>query len=203
MIDQIPQEELSIQKQGLRNGLVAGILSIIYTLILYIIGGELMFNFWMQLVPYVIITVVMIFTVQNYRKTHENYVSFRTAFGGSFPVGIFGMMLPLVFAYILYAFIDPDLTMRLKDYTIKTSIEMFQWFNMSEEEIDRQLDIIKEQDYSPKVFKYATGYLGSLIFIALFAAIVSLVFWLISRKYEPAPEFNNPDSASNPNILDS
>lgn len=196
MIDQIPHEEMSIQKQGLRNGIVAGLISIIYTLVLYIIGGELMFNFWMSMVSYVIMIGVMIFTVQSYRKAHGNYVGFRTAFGGSFTVGIFGMLLPLVFAYILYAYIDPELTMRLKDYTIKASEKMFMWMNMPDEQIDKQLDLIKEQDYSPSIKKYAQGYLGSLIFIALFAAIVSMVFWLISRKNEPAPKFEE-------NILDS
>lgn len=195
MIDQIPQEEMSIQKQGLRNGVVAGLICIIYTLLLYILGGELMFNFWMSMASYVIIIGVMVYTVQSYRKAHGNYVGFRTSFGGAFPVGIFGMLLPLVFAYILYAYIDPDLTMRLKEYTIKTSIDMLQWFNMPEEEIDKQLDIIKEQDYSPNLLSYAKGYVGSLIFVALFASIVSLVFWLISRKNEPAPKFEE-------NILD-
>jgi len=186
---------MSIQKMGLRNGIVSGILSIIFTLVLYIIGGELMFKSSMQLVGYGILIGIMIFTVQTYRKAHGNYVSFRTAFGGAFSVSIIGMLLPFIFGYILYTFIDPDLTMRLKDYTVKTSIEMMQWFNMPEDQIDAALDAIKEQDYSPTLANYAKGYVSALVIAALFAVVVAFVFWLISRKNEPAPQFD-------PSIID-
>lgn len=181
---------LSIQKMGLRNGIVAGILSIIFTLVLYIIGGELMFKSSMQLVGYGILIAVMIFTVQTYRKAHDNYVTFRTAFGGAFSVSIIGMLLPFIFGYILYTYIDPELTMRLKDYTVKASIDMMQWFNLPEHQIDAALDAIKEQDYSPTIANYAKGYVSALVIAALFSVIIAFVFWLISRKNEPAPQFD-------------
>ncbi len=183
-------ESSSIQQIGLRNGVVSGILSIIYTLLLYILGGELLFKTSMQLLGNVILIGMMCYTVQTYRKQHNNYVSFRQAFGGAFSVSVFGVLLPLLFAYILYTYIDPELTMRLKEYTIKTSIEMFQWFNMSEDQIDAALDEIKEKDYSPTIANYLKGYVGALIFAALFSVVVAFVFWLISRKNEPAPAFD-------------
>ncbi len=202
MIDQLPKKEMSIQMQGLRNGIVAGILSIIYTLVLYIIGGELMFKTSVQMLGNVFLIGTMIYTVQVYRKAHGNYVSFKQAFGGAFSVGVLGILVPLIFAYILYSYIDPDLTMRLKEYSIKVSIEMFQWFNMSEEQIDSALDEIKEQDYSPTIANYAKGYAGGLLMGALFAVIIALVFWLISRKNEPAPVLMPPSTPTDENILD-
>jgi len=195
-------QETSIQKLGLRNGIVAGILSIVYTIVLYTLGGEWMFKTSIQMLGNVFLVGTMIYTVQSYRKAHGNYVSFKHAFGGAFSVGVLGILLPLVFAYMLYAFIDPELTMRLKDYSVKVSIEMFQWFNMSEEQIEEALDKIKEQDYSPTIANYAKGYAGGLLMGALFAVIIALVFWIISRKNEPAPDLGSFGSAADQNILD-
>lgn len=195
-------QETSIQKLGLRNGIVAGILSIVYTIVLYTLGGEWMFKTSIQMLGNVFLVGTMIYTVQSYRKAHGNYVSFKHAFGGAFSVGVLGILLPLVFAYMLYAFIDPELTMRLKDYSVKVSIEMFQWFNMSEEQIEEALDKIKEQDYSPTIANYAKGYAGGLLMGALFAVIIALVFWIISRKNEPAPDLGSFGTDADQNILD-
>jgi hypothetical protein len=195
-------QETSIQKLGLRNGIIAGILSIVYTLVLYSLGGEIMFKTSVQMLGNVFMIGTMIYTVQVYRKAHGNYVSFKHAFGGAFSVGVLGLLLPLIFAYILYSFIDPELTMRLKEYSVKVSIEMFQWFNMSEEQIDDALDAIKEQDYSPTIANYAKGYVGGLLMAALFAVIIALVFWIISRKNEPAPELASFGTDADQNILD-
>jgi hypothetical protein len=195
-------QETSIQKLGLRNGIVAGILSIVYTLVLYTMGGEWMFKTSIQMLGNVFLVGTMIYTVHSYRKAHGNYVSFKQAFGGAFSVGVLGILIPLVFAYLLYAFIDPELTMRLKDYSVKVSIEMFQWFNMSEEQIEEALDKIKEQDYSPTVANYAKGYAGGLLMGALFAVIIALVFWIISRKNEPTPDLASFGTDTDQNILD-
>ncbi|CAN5170019.1 hypothetical protein BH09BAC1_BH09BAC1_09520 [soil metagenome] len=198
-------QSMSIQKMGLRNGIVSGIISIIYTLILYAIGGDLMFKTSLQTLGNIIPLTIMAITIQQYRKSHGNYVSFRQAFGGAFSVSILGLMLPLAFAYILYAFIDPDLTNRLKDYTIKNAYDMMQWFNASDEQIGQALDKMQREDYSPQVLNYLKFYAGGLVFMALLSAIVAFVFWLISRKNEPAPEFGiagGDNKNSDSNLLD-
>lgn len=181
----------SIQKMGLMNGVVSGVLSIIYTLLLYILGGDLMFKPSMQFLGYIILIALMVYTVQSYRQQHNNYVTYRSAFGGAFSVSIFGILIPLIFAYCLYSFIDPDLTVRLKEYSVKSSMEVMQWFNMPDDQIDDALKAIKEQDYSPTLASYAKGYAGGLVMAALFAVVVAFIFWLISRKYEPQPEFTS------------
>lgn len=185
------QTHNSIQRLGLQNGIIAGVLSVIFVLLLYILGGDLLFKTSMQFAGHLIPIGLMIVTVQKYRQHHGNYVSFRSAFGGAFSVSVVSFLFLLIFSFILYKFIDPELTMRLKDYSINQAIEWMQWSNLPEDKIDEQIDVMKNQDFSPTIKNYLLGYLGGLVFSAVYAVIVALVFWLISRKNEPVPEFLN------------
>lgn len=184
----------SIQQQGLQNGVIAGILYVMFIVVLYMMGGDMLFNTWAQLIGYLIPTIMMIITVQMYRKQHGLFVTFQQAFGGAFAVSVVAFLILTLFDAVLYGLIDPDLVVRKKDFAIEQAYQWLQSSHLSETEIEAQMQLIRERNYGPSFANSGMAYGLSVIFSALFAAIIALIFWLISRKYEPAPQFNTQSS---------
>ena len=87
-------------------------------------------------------------------------------------------MINSIFQYILYNVIDPGLVQMILEETIRKSTELMEKFGSSQEDIDKTIESLQEQDISFTPKRLMSNYMLNL----LFGAFLSLVISAILRK---------------------
>lgn len=102
------KEKMSVWKANLNNGLILGLIGILYTLAIYFF--DLTFNKAQSYVFFLILIVSLFYLVKQYRNNSLNgYISYGQAVGSGVIIFLYFSVISAIFTYILYAFIDPDL----------------------------------------------------------------------------------------------
>ena len=98
----------SVFKANLNSGLIMGLITIIYTLIIYVI--DFMFNPYQGYVFYMVQAVVLFIFIKSYREKYKNgFITYGQAFASGVVISLFAAIIYAIFIYILYRFIDTDL----------------------------------------------------------------------------------------------
>jgi len=103
------EEKVNPWKKNLTNGLILGLIGIVYSLIIYFLG--LSFN-KVQGPVFIVVQIAMLYLLlKSYR---DNYMHGQITFGQSVGAGViiclYYAIIMAVFTYILYTVIDPGLT---------------------------------------------------------------------------------------------
>lgn len=106
------EEKVSVWKSNLTNGLILGLIGIVYSLVMYFL--DLSTNKTLGYIFFVIQIVVMFFLVKSYRDNYmHGMITFGQAVGAGVVICLIYAIIMAVFSYILYAFIDTGLTAKL------------------------------------------------------------------------------------------
>jgi hypothetical protein len=102
------EEKVNPWKTNLTNGLILGLVGIVYSLLMYFL--DLSFNKSQGYIFMLVQLAVMYFLLKSYR---DNFMHGQITFGQSFGAGViiclYYAIIMAVFSYILYAVIDPGL----------------------------------------------------------------------------------------------
>ncbi len=133
------ENKINPWKANLTNGLILGLIGIIYSLVVYFL--DLSFN---KVQGYIFIVVqigILYYLVKSYRDNflHGN-ITFGQAVGAGVIICLYYSIISAVFTYILYAFIDPDLVGKQLAFTE----EMLQGRNIPQEAIDVNMRVQKK-----------------------------------------------------------
>ena len=102
------ESNISVYKANFFSGLIMGLITVIYTLILYAI--DFMFNPYQGYVFYIVQAVVLFIFIKSYRENYKNgYIMYGQAFASGIVISLFTAIIYAIFIYILYTFIDTDL----------------------------------------------------------------------------------------------
>ena len=102
------EEKVSVWKSNLTNGLILGLIGIVYYLIMYFF--DLTLNQVQGYVFLVITIVVLFFLVKSYRDNYlHGQMTYGQAVGAGMVIFLYYSIISAVFIYILYAVIDPGL----------------------------------------------------------------------------------------------
>ena len=126
-------EKVSVWKANLTNGLILGMIGIVYTLVMYFL--DLTFNTTLGYAFLLIQIVLLFFLVKSYRDNYlHGYITYGQALSAGVVIILYSAIIMAVFTYILYAIIDSGLTakklafleeMMLKRRTPQTAIDAF------------------------------------------------------------------------------
>jgi hypothetical protein len=106
------EEKLSVWKANLNNGLILGLIGIVYSLVLYFL--DMSTNKSLGYVFFIILIVVLFMLVKSYRDNYlHGMISFGQAMGAGVVICLYYAVIMAVFSYILYAFIDTGLIGKL------------------------------------------------------------------------------------------
>lgn len=159
-------------------GTVSAITSIIFTLVVYMINKHYLVSFVVGSISIILALVFPILAVVFFRKENNGLLSFKEGFVISFVVLAFAAMINSIFQYILYNVIDPGLVQMILEETIRKSTELMEKFGSSQEDIDKTIESLQEQDISFTPKRLMSNYMLNL----LFGAFLSLVISAILRK---------------------
>ena len=102
------EENVNVWKTNLNNGLIMGLVGIVYTLIIYFLN--LTFNQYQGIVFYIIQIVLVYFLLKTYR---DNFMHGQITYGQSVGAGViiylYYAIIMAIFTYILYTVIDTGL----------------------------------------------------------------------------------------------
>ncbi len=153
---------------GLRYGLLTGLVSIIFTFILFAIGQE--GNGGLASVAFAILIVGIVLAHKAFKATNEGYMSYGQGLGIGVLVGGVNGVLTTVFNYVYRTFIDPDMVARAMDQ-MRAKLE--EAGSMSEAQIEQI--VTASTKYSSGAFGLAIGIASGFLLGLLFSLVVAAI----------------------------
>jgi len=174
------EEKVNPWKTNLTNGLIMGLIGIVYSLIIYFLG--LSFNKVQGPVFIVVQIAILYFLLKSYRDNYmHGQITFGQAVGAGVIICLYYALIMAVFTYILYAVIDPGLTAKQLAFAEEAMVKK----GMPQAGIDAAM-AIQAKIMKPAILAPLTIF-GSM----LWGVVISLVVSIFVKK-EGNPLVDSP-----------
>lgn len=179
----------SLLKNAINGGLLLGLISIVFSVILYVLDimpVGISKGLSVLAISLLIYFFVIFYSSKSYRNNIlGGYISFGQAFVFGLLVAVFAAILSAVYSYIFNALIDPEYAAKLVGATKDWTESFFESKGLPEASIAEALDKIDSKGI-PSAFKSTWQ---ALIFGTIFGAIISLITAaIVKKKKEFIPE---------------
>jgi hypothetical protein len=176
------EQKVNAWKANLTNGLILGLVGIVYSLIVYFL--DLSFNKAQGYIFMLIQVVLLFFLLKSYR---DNFMHGQITYGQSIGAGViiclYYAVIMAIFSYILYAIIDPGL--------------MAKQLALAEEAMVKkglpQTAIDTGMAFSAKIMKPAIMSISSIFLNMIWGTILSLIVSIFIKK-EGNPMIDTPEN---------
>jgi len=173
---------INYKEEVLKAGLIMAGVSIIMTMLIYVINIELMVSWWFGLMSLALSMGIAIYLGISYRNLCGGFLSYKESLKFSFLAFLVSYAIGIVFNILLYTVIDPGLPEVMKDLTMEATVGMLESFGTPQEVIDASMVEIENsvmESTSPSGILKSSPW-GVLIMF-LFAVIASIFI----KKNEP------------------
>lgn len=165
------EENVSVWKANLINGLILGLIGIVYTLLMYFF--DLTFNKVQGYVFFLILIVSLYFLIKSYRDNYlHGYITYGQAFGAGMVIVLYYAIISSIFTYLLYKVIDTGLVEKSLSYAEEAMSKR----GLSQEIIDQGMKM-QRKIMKPEIMAII-GFFGS----AIYGAVMSLIASIFVRK---------------------
>jgi hypothetical protein len=166
-----------MQNPFIKYSLYFAVVSLIGTLVIYLVQPELLFNMYLGWFWILILIVLMVLAVREKRIKDGGEITLQEGFKQSWVTFSLGMLFSMMISYILTNVIDPDLLELQKDAQIAAIEKMAQSWNLPEESVEKQIDEINNAP-STGFGKLLMGY----FFMLIIGGIPSIIMAAIMKK---------------------
>ncbi|MDN4166974.1 DUF4199 domain-containing protein [Cytophagales bacterium LB-30] len=174
------EETVSLKNHAIKWGVILGVISLMITLVVYIIDYSLMAKGSFGFAALALSIGIVVYSGILYRREIGGYMSFKDAFLVTFIVLVLSGLIGTVFNMLLFNVIDPELAVNMKEVMLDNTAATMESFGAPADAIDEAIANMEEQEfYTPA--KIATQFGWSLIVFAIIAAIIGLII----KKNEP------------------
>jgi len=161
------EEKVSVWKSNLTNGLVLGLVGIVYSLVVYFM--DLTFN---QVQGYLFLIIeigLLYFLLKSYRDNFLNgQISYGQSFGAGMVLCLYYSIIMAIFTYLLYTVIDTGLSAKQLAFTEETMLKK----GLPQASVDAGM-AIQAKLMKPAIMAPIT-ILGNMIGGAILSLIVSI-----------------------------
>jgi hypothetical protein len=165
------EEKVSVWKANLTNGVILGLIGIVYTLVVYFF--DLTLNKVQGYVFLVILIVALYFLIKSYRDNYlHGQMTYGQAVGAGMVIFLYYSIITAIFTYILFAFIDPGLI----DKQIAYAEEIMQKRGLPQEAMDAAMKI-QQKMIKPEIIAPM-----SLLSNMLYGLIMSLIIGIFVKN---------------------
>ncbi len=165
------EKPVSLMKSSLTYGIYLGIVSILFSVVLYVLGFT--FEKWVQYASYPITIAAVIWVQIAYRKSLGGEMTYGQALGIGLMTVVFASALSAIYTYILFVVIDPSLQEQLRLVTEQRIVEQG---NVPEEQLDTVVEMTAKFQ-NPPILAVFTLFGGALI-----GLIISLITGIFTKK---------------------
>jgi len=169
------EKTVSSSKAGMTYGVYLGLISIVFTLIIYVLGivGESYVSWISLAISIAFVCWVMI----NFRdKQNDGFMSYKQGVGLGFMTFLIGGIVSSIFTFILFKFIDPALVEQIVQKSLEEAIR-------KTPEVEANLDVV-EKWTRMFVNPVAMAIMG-VVSSAIGGIIISLILAAIFKKERP------------------
>lgn len=164
----------SILVNALTWGAIIGLVSIVYSVILYMLNQT--FNRALGYAGIIIMIVGLAIAMKSYRdNVLDGILPFGKAFGFGVLIAVIAGVLGSIYTYLLYTVIDPGLQEKLLEFAADKMLESGR---VPEAQLDQALEFSKK--FMSPVYLTVSGF----IFSCMGGAVLSLIMAAIFKKEE-------------------
>ena len=175
------EQKANVWKANLTNGLILGLIGIVYTLVIYFL--DLTVNKVQGYVFLLILIVTLYFLVKSYRDNYlHGYMTYGQAVGAGVVIFLYYAVISAIFTYILFALIDPGLI----DKQLAAAEELMAKRGIPQEAMDAGLKIQKKM-MKPEIMAPMSIF-GNM----LYGVVMSLIVAIFVKK-EGNPLIDSPE----------
>ena len=161
---------------ALRYGLIGALITIVFGLILHLLGASR--STWSSIVGIAIWIGILVIGIRAYKnQTLGGYMTFGQGFGAGALITVIISVISLVWTFIFLSFIAPDVMAE----TIDGVVEQWENAGMSDTDIERNLNGPMSFFFSPLGASLSSG-VGSIIIGIIISAIAAAIL----KKDKPA-----------------
>lgn len=171
----------TLGKNALNYGIIAGLILIVYGLLLYFFDAMFYKPFLLNsLVSYLIVIVFMVIGTKHLRDgSMHGRMSYGNAFLSTFLIGLIALAISQIFNNILSYVIDPGIQEKAFQFSAE---KMMKSGRLSEEQIETIIE--QQKQMSSKLWVILVGQLFALLGTGLITAIVALITAAFLKKEE-------------------
>jgi hypothetical protein len=174
----------------IKNGLIYGVVNIIYLMITYIMGIDVMMSFWNIALSLTVGLGLMVYMGIQVRNSLGGYMTLSDGFKSIIVIYALGTFLYLLFNHLLGTMIDPELPGKLAEATIEKTMSMMESFDVPEEVLEEtysEMENVREDIYDNyTVGGFIKTYITTVATVAI-GAIGVLIGAAITKKENPNP----------------
>ena len=159
---------------GIKWGLVAGVVAVLVNIIMWQANREMFFSFILGLIIAIVFVVFSVLAGIEKKRKQGGFIEFKQALQPVFLTFVIGGLFAVTCTYVFYNFVDPTIQAQAKKYALATTDRVLHSLGMPEDQIDEQMDGIRELDYSMGPGKAILTYFSLLIRYFVLAAIVAV-----------------------------
>lgn len=163
---------------GTRFGLIGGVISIAYFLVLVVAGVNMAQGYW-NWVGYIITAVLLFLAHKQYKENTDGFMSYGQGIGIAFWMGLVGSVISSIFTYIYVKFIDTSFTQMIHD----AQVEAMEAKNMTEDQIEQAMKFAS-MFTTPEALL-----IMGLIFGIIGTIIIALIVTIFTQKKAPEQTF--------------
>ena len=171
-----------MNKHAIRSGIIIGVVSILLSLIIYLIDPTLFASLWVLFIFFIVSIGLIIYFGIQHRNEEGGYLTFGKSWMYSFQAFIVAGIVSSIFRILLFNVIDPELVEIVTDTSIENTESMMRSFGAPAEQIDETIERTRTE--TPKGLTpvgILKGFLWGIIFYAIFALITGVII----KKKEP------------------
>lgn len=170
-------QQATAKKFVLNYGVMLGIVSVIYGVILYATNVYLDPSITYGIISYLIVIVLVTLAIKAFKTENGGYLTLSEALKVGIGAAVIGGIIAAVWTFVLTSYIEPDLVNDLMETTREKMIETQP--DMSEAQVDAAIGMTSKLSSPPIAF--ALSLVGSLFF----GLIISLIVGLIMKNKNP------------------
>ena len=171
-------------KETIQYGLLSGGIAILIFIVLYILGAEYFLSPFAWISSYLLPVLFAVLGGIAIKRKNNGYLNFNEALKVSFGVLVITGLLSTLFSFLIFNYLDVAFADRMKQLTVEKAQEAMIRFKVPENEMEKALDKISEQDI------YSIGSLTkSFAYVCILYFIEALIISAIIKKKKPELEF--------------
>jgi len=159
---------------GLKWGLIAGAAAVFVNISVWDSSREMYFSFLLGLIIAIVLIIFSVLAGLERKRQLGGLIEFKQALQPVFLTFVIGGLFAVSSTFVYSNYVDPTFQAQAKHYAIVLTERMAHSFGMPEDQIDEQIEGIKQLDYSMGPGKAILTYFSLLIRYFVLAAIVAV-----------------------------
>ena len=172
------EDKVTVSQIGLKNGIIVGLIFIVYGMILQFLNLDMKMMQYLGYVNYIVLIIFVVLAHKGFKEGGDGFMSIGQGLGIGMLMTLVGSVLSSIFTYIYLKFIDDSMITKLLD----AQIEELEKRGLDDTAIEQAM-AVTSKIMTPEIMP-----LLAVVVMAFAGFIISLIVSLFTKKANPTLE---------------